>query len=71
MEKRNITLAIPEDILQKAKLLAVQRGISLSSLLTQCLIEIVAGDEPYDAAHWRHKFILDTGRDLGTKGVIN
>jgi hypothetical protein len=41
MEKQNITLSIPKNILQKVKLLALKRGTTVSSLLTQTLEEIV------------------------------
>ena len=71
MEKQNITLAIPKDVLQKAKLLAVKRGTSLSSMLSQYLVEIVAGEERYEAARRRHSAILDSGRDLGTQGLVS
>lgn len=39
---QNVTLAILRDILRKAKILAAQRNTSLSGLLAQTLIEIVA-----------------------------
>ncbi len=40
---QNVTLAIPKDVLRKAKILAVQKNTSLSGLLTQTLIDLVAG----------------------------
>lgn len=33
MDKQNVTLSIPEDILQKAKIWAAKQNISLSNLL--------------------------------------
>lgn len=66
---QNVTLAIPRDILRKAKILAAQRNTSLSSLLTQTLIEMVARQEAYEQARQRNLAVLHEGFDLGTYGV--
>jgi hypothetical protein len=50
MEKQNITLSLPKDVLKKAKLLAVQQDTSLSALLTRLLTETVEQHERYAAA---------------------
>ena len=68
METQNVTLAVPKDILRKAKLLAVRRNISLSRLLTEALEELVEGEEEYESARRRHLAILEQGLDLGTGG---
>jgi hypothetical protein len=71
MEKvQNITLAIPKDILRKAKILAVQKNTSLSGLLTQTLADLVAEQEAYDQARQRNVTLLEKGFDLGTQGKI-
>ena len=67
---QNVTLAIPKDILRKAKILAVQKNTSLSGLLTQTLVEIVSRDEGYQQARQRNLAILASGFDLGTQGQI-
>lgn len=41
MEKQNVTLSLPKDILKQAKIVAVQQNTSLSQLLTDTLIEKV------------------------------
>jgi hypothetical protein len=65
---QNVTLAIPKDILRKAKILAVQRNTSLSSLLTQTLADLVADHEEYERARQRNLPLLKNGLDLGTQG---
>ncbi len=65
---QNVTLAIPESILRKAKILAVQKNTSLSGLLTQTLIDLVAHQESYEQARQRNLALLKSGIDLGTQG---
>jgi hypothetical protein len=67
---QNVTLAIPKEILRKAKILAVQKNTSLSGLLTQTLTDLVAHQEAYDQARQRNLALLDSGFDLGTQGKI-
>jgi hypothetical protein len=71
MDRQNITLSLPKDVLQKAKILAIQHNTSLSAYLTQVLEERVAADEAYQAARHSHIRRLEQGVDLGTQGVIN
>jgi hypothetical protein len=71
VDTQNVTLSIPKDTLRKAKILAVRRNSSLSSLLTQALEEIVSNDEAYTLARSRHLDWLEKGADLGTKGKIS
>lgn len=68
MTTQNITLAIPKEILRKAKLIAVQHKTSLSGLLTRALEDVVMREESYHKAKKRHVSILKKGSDLGTKG---
>jgi len=65
---QNVTLAIPKDVLRKAKILAVQRNTSLSGLLTQTLVELVSQHEAYDQARQHNLTLLKNGLDLGTHG---
>lgn len=67
---QNVTLAIPKDILRKAKILAVQRNTSLSGLLTQTLTDLVSHQEAYEQARQRNLSLLKSGLDLGTQGRI-
>ncbi len=67
---QNVTLAIPKDVLRKAKILAVQKNTSLSSLLTQTLIHLVAHQEAYEQAWQRNLALLRSGLSLGTRGQM-
>ena len=71
MDKQNITLSIPKDILRKVKILAVKRNTSISALLTNLLEEIVALDEGYQTASQKHLRLLKQEIDLGTNGSID
>ena len=71
MEKQNITLALPKHLLQRAKLLAVQKQTSISGLLTEALEEMVDLEEGYSRARDRHLALMAQGFDLGTGGSID
>ncbi len=64
MEKQNVTLSIPKHLLQRAKILAVQRNHSLSGLLTDLLTEMVESEERYEEAKRRSLSRLDEARAL-------
>jgi hypothetical protein len=71
MEKtQNVTLAIPKDVLRKAKNLAVQKNTSLSGLLTQALVDLVAQQNAYEQARQRNFALLQRGFDLDTQGQV-
>lgn len=70
MQKQNVTLSIPKDLLQKAKIIAIKNNTSLSGLLRGYLTEIVKKEEDYQLAKTRHRQILKKGFDLGLKGKI-
>ncbi|HHY58293.1 MAG TPA: hypothetical protein GYA08_22975 [Chloroflexi bacterium] len=42
MNTQNVTLAIPKDVLHKARKIAVDRQTSLSSMMTQALLDLVS-----------------------------
>ena len=68
---QNVTLALPKDVLRKAKILAINRNTSLSGLLTQTLVDLVARQEDYQAARQRSLAMLSTAFDLGTGGKLD
>lgn len=68
---QNVTLAIPKDVLRKAKILAIQKNTSLSALLTQTLADLVAHQEAYEQARQRNLDILKRGFEFGTEGQIS
>jgi hypothetical protein len=67
---QNVTLAIPKELLRKAKILAIQRNTSLSGLLTQTLIEMVSDQERYEQARQHNLELLRQGFDFGTHGKL-
>ncbi len=50
MAKRNLTIQLDEATIGHAKVVAAQRGLSLSSLVAQQLNELVAADQRYERA---------------------
>jgi hypothetical protein len=70
MDKQNVTLSIPKDILRKAKILSIEQGTSLSGLMTSALTEMVNQADRYKIAKENHLTLLAKGVDLGTKGLI-
>ena len=65
---QNITLALPKAVLRRAKIVAAQRHISLSRLLTEALDELVQRESGYAQARRRQEALLRQGLDLGTQG---
>ncbi len=70
METQNITLALPKDLLRKIKVIAAQRGTSVSALMRASLEELASREDSYAAARERHLAWLEHGADLGTGGKI-
>ena len=69
-DTQNVTLAIPKDVLRKAKMLALEKNTSLSKLLTQTLVELVSNKEGYEQARQSSLEMMRKGFNLGTQGVI-
>ena len=70
METQNITLALPKELIYRAKRVALERRTSVSGLLAQALAEIVAREDSYASARQRHLAWLEHCADLGTNGKI-
>ena len=71
MEKQNITISVPKDVLKKVKHIAVERGTSVSALITNMMRELDSKEDGYEKARRRQLKIMDKGFDLGTHGEIN
>lgn len=63
--KSNITLKLDTAILRQAKILAAERGTSVSALLTDRLVELVGSQKRYSKARTRALQRLRKGFDLG------
>lgn len=70
MERQNITLSLPKDLLQKAKIMAVKNNTSLSGLLSDYLMKITDEEEAYQIAQAGHRRLLKKGYDFGLEGKI-
>jgi hypothetical protein len=70
MEKQNVTLSIPKDVLRKAKIIAIERDKSLSGLMTELLSDLVNDQAAYQEAKERQRIWMERGFNLGTKGQI-
>ena len=70
MSNRNITLSLPEEDLKRAKIIAIQRGTSLSQLLARMIKELADRETGYTHARARSLALLEEGRDLGTGGHV-
>ena len=71
MEKQNITLSLPREILKKGKMLATKRGISLNELVRELLQMITENEEGYRISSDRQIKQMKEGIPLGTKGKIS
>lgn len=70
MDKQNVTISIPKDILKKAKHIAVDRQTSLSRLLAEKLEEIVHNEDAYNKAKNRQLDTMEKGFDMGLQNQI-
>jgi hypothetical protein len=65
---QNITLSLPENDLREARVLAAQRGTSVSQFLARMLSDAVERETGYGTAKDRSLTLLSEGLDLGTNG---
>ncbi len=62
---RNLTISLDEEIIKKAKLLAAERGQSVSALIRSEILRLVDEEEAYGAAREAARRRLRRGTDLG------
>ena len=70
MKTRNVTLALPENLLRRLKLIAAARESSVSALLTMTLRQIADEEQGYQEARRGMLADLQKGYNLGTQGKI-
>ena len=70
MQRQNVTLSLPQNLIKQAKFLATSRHSSLSELMRESLQEKVEEASGYRAAMERQLRLMQNGLDLGTNGVI-
>ncbi len=69
--KQNITLAIDERLLKRARAVAAQRGTSISGLLAQELARLVDRQAAYAQAKVKALAYLQNPFHLGGAGISN
>jgi predicted DNA-binding protein len=70
MEKQNITLSLPKEILKKGKSLAAKKGVSLNELVRELLQHAAENAEGFHRASDRQIRQMKEGIPLGTEGKI-
>ena len=70
MERRNVTLSIPRQLLKQAKIIAASQDKSLSQFFSESLEEKVREKTDYSKAQKRQMWLLKKGLDLGTMGQV-
>ena len=65
MKTQNLTIKIPAETIRKAKIVAAERGSSISALVAEKIDEIVGEDAAYQAARRRATQWLANGWHLG------
>jgi hypothetical protein len=71
MEKQNVTLSLPKEVLKKGKILAAEKGISLNELVKQLIQMNAQEEEGYRGSAERQTKRMKEGIELGTKGKIS
>ena len=70
MASRNLTLALPEDLVRRLKILAARQDTSISALLTATLSGLADLEEGYAEARDAMIGDMQRGYDLGTGGRV-
>jgi len=65
LSKQNVRVRLTRETIQKAKVLAARRGISMSALLAEQVERFVNEDEAYERAQRQALALLDQGFHLG------
>ena len=68
--KRNLTIQLDEDVVRKARVIAAQRGKSISRLVTETIEELVRRDDGYQRVMEEALAELERGYDLGSGGKL-
>ncbi len=67
--RQNVTVQISKELIRKVRIVAAQRGTSISGLLATELERIVGEDEAYEVARRSALVFLEKGFHLGGKRV--
>ena len=70
-ERQNVTLSLRASLLRTLRHAAVDRGTSLSGLVTEVLEQWASRGQAYDEARDRQISNMEKGLNLGTRGRID
>jgi plasmid stability protein len=70
-ESRNLTLNLPEPLLRRFRVYAATHDKSMTQLLTQAILRMLADDDDQASAKRRIIERMRNAKDRGTKGVIS
>jgi hypothetical protein len=65
MSKRNLTIQLDDAVIRQARVVAAQRGTSVSQLVAQQLEKVVADAERYDEAWTRARKTMAAAKPRG------
>jgi metal-responsive CopG/Arc/MetJ family transcriptional regulator len=66
VEKQNVTLSLPVELLQKLRVMAAKRNVSMSSLMTSAISKMILNEDDYDA---RGKRLIERMKNAPNRGV--
>jgi metal-responsive CopG/Arc/MetJ family transcriptional regulator len=66
MEKRNVTLSLPESLLKKFRVMAATRNVSMSSLMEGAILKMVLDEDDSDA---RTKRMIERMKNAPGRGI--
>lgn len=69
-ERQNVTVSVPSGLVRQARIIAAERGTSVSAMISAMLEELVESEHGYRQAEQRSLAVLSEGYDLGTAGEI-
>lgn len=65
MPTQNLTVSLEPDTIRKAKVVAAQRGLSVSRLVTEIIVRLAGDEDAYQSAMRQAVETLEAGFDLG------
>lgn len=71
IKKQNVTVSLSPATIQKARVLAAKRSMSISSLLAEQLDALVGEDEAYESARRSAHDLMKYGLHLGGTSALS
>jgi hypothetical protein len=68
-EKRNLTIQLDAETIRKARILAVERSVSVSRLVAEEIERMVNGEDQYRRAHRDAIDLMNRGFHLGGEAL--